>query len=55
MDTVNRFVTAVLGSKDNYTHCPDRSMFELDTLVTFGNPQTTFFEFYWAHQVKGTR
>jgi glycosyltransferase involved in cell wall biosynthesis len=55
MDTLKKFVSAVLGPQHHYTHGQDNSMYALDTLFTLGNPITTFFEFYWAYQVKWTR
>ena len=59
MDTLRGFVDAVLPepeSGEKYFSKPDRmsESFELRKLQDRSQPRTHFFEYYWAHKVKGT-
>jgi hypothetical protein len=59
MDTIRGFVDAVLQKQDSdekyYSKPNDMSeSFELRKLQNRTDPRTDFFEYYWAHKVKGT-
>ena len=60
MDTIRGFVDAVLDepeSGEKYYSKPDKmsESFELRRLQSkLSEPRTDFFEYYWAHKVKGT-
>jgi hypothetical protein len=59
MDTIRGFVDAVLdkpGSGEKYYSKPNEmsESFELRKLQNRTEPRTDFFEYYWAHKVKGT-
>ena len=61
MDTLRAFADAVLPDvepgKEKFWSKPDKlsDLFELRVLQSTSRNRTDFFEYYWAHHVKGTR
>ena len=62
MDTLRAFVDAMTGTakaegRDGYWSKPDplSRNFDLRVLKSMGRDSTDFYEYYWAHKMRGTK